>query len=60
MAGNDRSREDRGAHAGQNRPMRLIGIGMIVILVLAVILLATGIGEMTPWDVGGADSNSTP
>jgi hypothetical protein len=59
MAGEDRSGRVRDANSGENRPMKLIGFGIIAILVIAVILLATGLGEMAPWDIGGAASSNT-
>jgi hypothetical protein len=58
MSGEDGRRETQGAHSGRNRTMSMLGIGLIVVLVLAVILLATGLAEMTPWD-GGDASNTT-
>ena len=58
MSSDDGRRDEKGAHSGKNRTMTTLGIAVIVILVLAVLLLATGLGEMTPWD--GGEASDTP
>lgn len=58
MGRKDRGSVGQGAHSGQNRVMTVLGIAIIVVLVLAVLVLATGLGEMTPWD-GGEASDTT-